>query len=503
MIAAHEAWDERLDWVLSAVLWASLTLSVIVSAIGEGATGNVGISALLAAAWVVAMQVLPRRIRDSDQWGELLAVLGVIVSLIAIALTGGADSAYVIFLASPPLYAASFLGTRIGLETGVLSIAGLFVVAGALDQPLLDGSTIQPAFLYALIVITFTQVRRILAETSETSAALEAATARVERIQTAHTLLASLSELANTQELNPMTIGNVALRDLAGAVPFAAGRVIVVREDGDAVVVAAQGDIDDDDDDAPSVFPIEMRGVSLGSIELWPGPDEPIDNYLHAVQPIVRQVGLAFDNVALLQRIAHRTVHEERVRLARELHDNIGPALASLGLRLDMLIHSASDDPELVRHLEGTRAAVTALVEEVRTTVSDLRHDYVASIVEQAYEVAAEAAGTGPEITVSIKEHRPPRPGVAVELRAILSEAVRNATEHSRATAIQIEGEVDRARGRISISDNGQGFDPSQLPKGHFGVLGMRERAAEIGGSLTVESQAEVGSRVTIAWEDD
>ncbi|MDJ0497271.1 MAG: histidine kinase [Acidimicrobiia bacterium] len=499
MLTSHDPWEQRLDWVLSAVLWASLTLSVIVSAVGRGATATVGVSALLAAAWVVAMQVVPRRLRNSEQWGEPLAVLGIIVALIAVALTGGSESAYVIFLAGPPLFAASFLGMRIGLETGALSIVGLFVIARALDQPLLDESTIQPAFLYALIVITFTQVRRILIETSERSAALQAATDRIERIRSAHTLLISLSELANTQELNPVTIGTVALRDLARSVPYAAGRVDLVREDGEAVVVAAEGDVNEEES---TTYPIEMRGSLLGRIELWPHPGEQLDQYLPAIQPIVRQVGLAFDNVALLQRIAHRTVHEERVRLARELHDNIGPSLASLGLRLDMLIHGSGNDAELVRHLEGTREAVTDLVEEVRTTVSDLRHDNVASIVEQAYEVAAEAVGSGPEISVDIDEHRPPRPAVAVELRAILAEAVRNAVEHSRASALRIEGEVDRDRGRISIIDNGRGFDSSQLPKGHYGLLGMRERAAEIGGTLTVESTSGQGSRVTIAWED-
>ena len=167
-----------------------------------------------------------------------------------------------------------------------------------------------------------------------------------------------------------------------------------------------------------------------------------------------------------------------------------------------MLIHGSANDAELVRHLEGTREAVTALVEEVRTTVSDLRHDNVASIVEQAYEVAAEAVGSGPEISVDIEEHRPPRPAVAVELRAILAEAVRNAVEHSQASALRIEGEVDRDRGRISVVDNGRGFDTSQLPKGHYGLLGMRERAQEMGGTLTVESTSDHGSRVTIAWED-
>jgi signal transduction histidine kinase len=502
MPTTRDPWEQRLDWVLSAVLWGALTLSVTVTAVVEGATANVGISALLAGAWVVTMQTLPRRLRNSEQWGELLAVLGVVVSLIAMSLTGGSESGYVIFLAGPPLFAASFLGLRIGLETGALSIAGLFVVARALEQPLLDESTVQPAFLYSFIVVTFTQVRRILIETSERSAEVQAAaTARVERIQSAHTLLTSLSELANTQELNPVTIGTVALRDLASAVPFLGGRVSVTSEDGEPVVVASLGDIAEDA--VPQTYPIEMRGSNLGRLELWPEDGTSLGQYLPAIQPIVSQVGLAFDNVSLVQRIAHRTVYEERIRLARELHDNIGPSLASLGLRIDMLIYSATSDPELVRHLEGTREAVTALVEEVRTTVSDLRHDNVASIVEQAYEIAAESAGSGPEIRIAIREHRPPRPAVAVELRAILTEAVRNAVEHAGATMLRIEGEVDRDRGSISIHDDGTGFDADNLPKGHYGVLGMGERAAEIGGRLEIQSTPGAGSRVTIAWEAD
>ncbi len=502
MLTSRDPWEQRLDWVLSAVLWGSLTLSVTITAVVDGATANVGISALLAGAWVVAMQTTPRRLRNSEQWGELLAVLGVIVSLIAMALTGGSESGYVVFLAGPPLFAASFLGLRIGLETGALSIAGLFVIARALDQPMLDESTIQPAFLYSLVVITFTQVRRILIETSERSAELQAAaTARVERIESAHTLLTSLSELANTQELNPVTIGTVALRDLATSVPFLGGRVSVTREDGEPVVVASRGEIAEDS--LPQIYPIEMRGRNLGRMELWPEPGDHLSKYLPAIQPIVRQLGLAFDNVSLVRRIAHRTVYQERIRLARELHDNIGPSLASLGLRIDMLIYSATKEPELVRHLEGTREAVTALVEEVRTTVSDLRHDNVASIVEQAYEIAAESSGSGPEIRIDIQEHRPPRPAVAVELRAILTEAVRNAVEHAGATLLRIEGEVDRDRGSISIHDNGAGFDPTDLPKGHYGVLGMSERAAEIGGALKIQSSPSTGSRITIAWEAD
>jgi signal transduction histidine kinase len=501
MLTARDPWEQRLDWLLSAVLWASLTLSVIVTAVVYGVTASVGISALLAGAWVVAMQVAPNRRRNSEQWGELLAVIGVVVSLVAMALTGGGDSIYVIYLAGVPLFAASFLSARIAYETGALAVIGLFVIARAFDQALFDPSTLRSAFLYALIVITFTQVRRLLTETQERNVELQAATARVDRIQSAHTLLTSLSELANTQELNPVTIGTVALRDLAATVPFQAGRVSVLREDGDAVVVATRGEPDTTRE--PQRFAIEMRGKHLGAMELWPDPDHDLRSHLPAIQPTVSQLGLAFDNVAIVQRIAHRTVYEERVRLARELHDNIGPGLASLGLRLDMLIYQATDDPELVRHLEGTREAVTSLVEEVRTTVRDLRHDNVASIVEQAHEIVASEAGSGPEITISIQENRPPRPAVAVELRAILTEAVRNAIEHSGATSLSIEGEVDRDRGSITIADNGSGFDPDELPSGHYGVLGMRERARQIGGDLSIDASPMQGSRVTITWEAD
>jgi signal transduction histidine kinase len=501
MLTARDPWEQRLDWLLSAVMWASLTLSVTVTTVVNGATPNVGISALLAGAWVVAMQVVPNQHRNSEQWGELLAVIGVVVSLVAMALTGGSDSVYVLFLAAVPLFAASFLGVRIAYETGTLSVAGLYVLAAAFDQPLLDPSLLRSAFLYILIVIAFTQVRRLLIETQERDVELQAATARVERIQSAHTLLTSLSELANTQELNPVTIGTVALRDLAATVPLAAGRVSLIRDDGDVVVVATRGD--PDPGQQPQRYDIAVRGKRLGNMELWPDPEHDLRRHFPAIQPIVSQLGLAFDNVAIVQRIAHRTVYEERVRLARELHDNIGPGLASLGLRIDMLIYQATDDPNLIKHLEGTREAVTSLVEEVRTTVRDLRHDNVASIVEQAHEIVASEAATGPEIDISIQEHRPPRPAVAVELRAILTEAVRNAIEHSSATSLSIEGEVDRDRGRITISDNGAGFDPSNLPAGHYGVLGMKERAEEIGGTLTIESNPTRGSRVTITWEAD
>ncbi len=505
MLPTRATWELRLDWTLTAVHWSGLTLAVIFSAAGEGMTQDVAAASVVAGAYVVAMQVIPRSIRDAELIGELLAVIGVIASLVSVALTGGIDSPFVLFLAVPAFFAAAFLGFRIGLETAVLSAAGLAVVVATLDQEVLQGQVAQAMFLYVLIAITLSQARRILIEERARSDALaeasELTALRMERLEAAHHLLTSLSELANADELNPVTVGGAALRDLARIVPFRAGNVVLTGDAGDPVVVARRGEVVLDE--VPTVFPMRVRDRSLGRLELWAVPDNELEHSAPLIDEALRPVALAFDNILLLQGIAHRAVHQERTRLARELHDEIGPALASLGLRMDMTIHTATDDPDLIRYLEGMRRSITTLVEDVRHTVADLRHDDVPSVVEQAHRIAADLGPDAPAIIIDINERRPPRPVVTVELTSILTEAVRNAVDHAAATTIRIEGSSDRDRGRIVVSDDGIGFDPALQPKGHFGLVGMKERAAEIGATLTVDAAPGRGCRIIIEWEGD
>jgi len=409
----------------------------------------------------------------------------------------------VLFLAVPSFFAAAFLGLRVGLEIAVLSSSGLAVVIATLDQEVIQGQTAQAMFLYVLIAITLTQARRILVEERARGDALveasELAALRMERLEAAHHLLSSLSALANVEELNPVTVGGAALRDLARIVPFRSGNVVLTGEDGEPVVVASRGEAITDE--IPAAFAMRVRDRSLGRLELWPREDDDLEHQTQLIEEALRPVALAFDNILLLQGIAHRAVRQERIRLARELHDEIGPALASLGLRMDMTIHTATDEPELIRYLEGMRRSVTTLVEDVRQTVADLRHDDVPSVVEQAHRIAADLGPDAPAIIIDVNERRPPRPAVIVELASILTEAVRNAADHSGATTIRIEGFADRDRGKLVVSDDGTGFDLALQPKGRFGLIGMRERALEIGAVLTIESDPGHGCRVIVKWE--
>jgi signal transduction histidine kinase len=248
-----------------------------------------------------------------------------------------------------------------------------------------------------------------------------------------------------------------------------------------------------------SVFPIDVGDRHLGHAALWPAQGQPLEAHREVVAELLRPVSLAFDNILLLRSIARRAVQEERIRLSRDLHDDVGPKLASLGLGIDMAIQHESN-PDHIRHLESVRSAVTALLEEVRATVADLRHEQVDSLVEQAYQLAAEVGADGPAVLVDIDEHRPPRAAVAAEVGAIMAEAIRNAVEHAEAKSIRIEGFVDRDQGTLTIEDDGNGFNPEAQPAGHFGLVGIKERAEAIDAEVEIESENRLGSKVKVSW---
>jgi signal transduction histidine kinase len=502
MSTASPAWELRLDWTLAALHWGSFTLAVILSFLADGANAATLASAATAGAYVVAVQTTPRRYRNDESIGELVAVVGVVVSLVAVALTGGIDSPYLLYMAAPSFFAGAFLGLRIGVETAVLTSFGLVAVVAAVGQEYLSGQVVQVALFYLLIALTFAQARRLLVEQQERSAALveasELTVARIRRLEAAHAALASLSELASSADLNPVTVGEAALRDLAQIVPYAAGQVAI--EDDGSLVVATRGVPTAEGE--PLIVEMELADRRLGSVTLWPEDGASLTASRGIIEETLRPVTLAFDNILLLRTIAGRAVQEERTRLARELHDEVGPALASLGLGIDMAIFMPDATPEMARQLESIRRGITSLTEDVRRTVADLRHEPVKSLVEQANRLVAEAGADGPSMLVGIDERRTPRPETTTQLAAIMAEAVRNALEHARAQTITISGEVDRTRGTLTIADNGVGFDPEHRPDGHFGLVGMHERAAKIGAAVKIDSARGAGTRITIEWGD-
>jgi signal transduction histidine kinase len=213
-------------------------------------------------------------------------------------------------------------------------------------------------------------------------------------------------------------------------------------------------------------------------------------------------VGLAIDNDALLQQLAGITIQRERVRLARGLHDDVAPSIAAVGLALDMALMSGDLNEEQTRNLSATRSNISRLVEQIRKRVQDLRADRSMSIVEMAHSLVAEVDADGPSVIVNIDERIPPRPAIAIELGAFISEAFRNSLTHSEATAIWITGRITEHEGFLAVQDNGAGFDRDDSTDGRFGIVGMRERAAIIGATFELETGPGEGTVVSMTWKD-
>jgi signal transduction histidine kinase len=204
----------------------------------------------------------------------------------------------------------------------------------------------------------------------------------------------------------------------------------------------------------------------------------------------------------MVLKVAGLAVQRERVRLARELHDDIAPNVASVGLTLDMLIASSQLDAEQERNLSATRENVSLLVERIRSRVQDLRADRSRSLTDFAHSLVAEVDADGPTVIVDIDERVPPRPAAAAEIRGVLTEAFRNALHHSAATVIRIHGRTDEIDGTVSVEDNGVGFDPDREPQQRFGLVGMRERGTLVNAEVSIDSEPSKGTIVTIAWRN-
>jgi signal transduction histidine kinase len=245
-------------------------------------------------------------------------------------------------------------------------------------------------------------------------------------------------------------------------------------------------------------LPLSTNDAEVGNLELT-APDELSPADLDDAAAVIHPVSLAFANLALLQEIVGSAVAEERTRLARELHDEIGPSLASLGLALDLAAMQQADQPEVAADLQVLRSNVTKLVEDVRASVADLRSAPGPTLAARIVQGTATFEGA-PPVVVDLEERRPPRAAIIADLTSIITEAARNAHTHSGASKIVVTGQVDRAFGRCAVVDDGQGFDPDHEPDGHFGLIGMRERAARIGASIKFDSKTGTGTVVTVEW---
>ena len=448
------------------------------------------VAATAATAYVVAVTVIPRHALQRSLVRELAALLGVGLVMVAVGLSGGLASPYLLLSVGPSLLAATTAGLRLGMSTAFLSILSLTAVgvlteAVSIEQPRPIDQWVPLALwsgLYLIVAAAFSYARRLLIDqerqTEAYAIASEEASRRMQRLDDTNRLLTELASITDSSSLSPISMAASTLDNLEASLPVN-GAVASLHGGQGPVVVARR---------APSsvgsvetAIPLTLGGPTVGEVVLATDEELGEEQRERAVE-LLRPLALGFSNVLLLQEITRNAIKEERVRLARELHDEIGPSLASLGLALDVAMVQGVEDPTLAGNLQRLRSDVSMLVEEVRATVADLRSTGSESLSQVVLKAAARAVN-GTEVVVDLRENRPPRPAIAGDVAAIVTEAIRNALVHSGSEKVRVEGDVDFERGWVQISDGGRGFDVEAVPEGHYGLMGMKERRREWKGS--------------------
>ncbi|MFP4358309.1 MAG: sensor histidine kinase [Puniceicoccaceae bacterium] len=195
-------------------------------------------------------------------------------------------------------------------------------------------------------------------------------------------------------------------------------------------------------------------------------------------------------------------VQEERNRIARELHDTLEQDLVALSMHLN-LAHDRMNgaDAGSRENLERAQRILQRTRRESRHSIQELREvDFAHDELNGALRRLAERFEMENGISLDLRlppPHRLP-PETQRQVLLILREAIHNAIHHADVRTITLSGESRGNDLLLEVRDEGRGFDPGRLPKGHFGVLGMRERAGRIGAALVIESAAGQGTRVRL-----
>lgn len=199
----------------------------------------------------------------------------------------------------------------------------------------------------------------------------------------------------------------------------------------------------------------------------------------------------------------------ERARLARELHDGPVQELIALGQRAEMaqrLVERGEKD-EAEALLEELREAELATVEELRRLIGALRPSYLEDLgfipaLDMLVRQTAEQTSAQVGLEKACADQRL-SPEVELAAYRIAQEALNNAVQHAQAQTITVHVRCDSEGLTLSVIDDGVGFELPSRPDlltqaGHFGLMGMRERATLLGGAFRVNTAPGEGTRVTV-----
>lgn len=247
---------------------------------------------------------------------------------------------------------------------------------------------------------------------------------------------------------------------------------------------------------------LRARGQVTGALVVESDQvDAFTQQHVEIVHGLAEAFGISIDNARLFRRLRTVAADEERGRIARDLHDQVGSSLAFLGFEIDRAQGVAERGDDVGPVLAELRVHLTDVIKEVREKLSDLRTDVtdardLGATVREHLGRIEQRSGLGTELRVHT-EARPPR-RQEHELWQITLEALTNVERHAQAHQVLVEYAVTSGRVRLRITDDGVGVDPAKTKLDRYGMVGMRERAESIGARLQIGPNQPKGTAVTV-----
>ncbi|NYI45880.1 signal transduction histidine kinase [Nocardioides aromaticivorans] len=313
----------------------------------------------------------------------------------------------------------------------------------------------------------------------------------------------------------------VSLRELCGARLVAYvrrdGELLEIRQvagEGDAAAVAERlsAEIRDVDGSgvptrihagpgrATLVVPVQTRLAGSGVIIVEEAEESPSLRgiMLDLVAVTAVQVGLILDRDQALRDRAQLLVAKDRDRIARDLHDLVIQRLFATGMQLQ----GARDlDASALRsRVDGAVAELDVAIKELRAAIFELGTGSGRPLLDEVRSLLGEYAGIlgfQPVLRVSGPVDRALVPEAGTHVLTTLREALSNVARHAGASSVSVELTASSAWFRVRVTDDGVGFDPDRVVKGH-GTGNIRARAADLGGHVTVTSSP--GAGTVLEW---
>ena len=254
-------------------------------------------------------------------------------------------------------------------------------------------------------------------------------------------------------------------------------------------------------------IPLYAHGKKLGVLNVasadWRelAPDD-----LRLLYTVGDMVSIAIERARLFAQSAQLGAAEERNRLAREIHDTLAQGLTAITLQLettDALLETETDPERARQTVQQALALARANLEEARRSVLDLRAAPLEghTLAEALAALAAQPEWTERNLQVRFKafgESRWLPVRVEASLYRIAQEALANVALHADASHVTLDLEAQPDQVQLVIQDDGRGFDPGRIPKGHYGLIGLNERVRLLNGKLQLQSNPGAGTRIQV-----